>query len=234
MTAPGAYYPLRRVCRLWITRLFVSITLASSWSFTWASAHAQSSGPEGEEPRQIVVVGDSLMAGYGLAPGEGFVPQLQAAMTAAGANAVLINAGVSGDTTSGGLARLDWSVPPSADAVILGLGGNDALRGISPQESRTNLDKILSRLNERHLPVLLVGMRAPINLGDAYATAFNGLYKALAKKHDLALYPYFFEGLIGDPRYAQSDGIHPSAAGVRLVVRNMLPFVLTLVERADS
>lgn len=180
---------------------------------------------------EIVVLGDSLAAGYGLAHEEGLVPRLQTKLDAVTSGVTLVNAGVSGDTTTGGLARLDWSVGASAKAVILELGGNDALRGISPDQSRANLDQMLQRLQERALPVLVVGMRAPANLGEAYSASFNPIYADLAAKYDALLYPYFFEGLLEDPAYAQSDGIHPSAKGVEVVTDKMLPIVLELIEQ---
>lgn len=226
-------HPVPRIAR-WAAVWLMGLSIAGQ-AVAGQTLSGQSQTPEkAESAVQITVVGDSLMAGYGLAPTEGFVPQLQAALTAAGAQAVLTNAGVSGDTTAGGLARLDWSVGPGTDAVILGLGGNDALRGIPPEQSRANMDKMLKRLSERGLPVLLVGMRAPANLGKAYGDAFNGLYGDLAQKYDIALYPFFFDGLVGQPDYAQRDGIHPNAAGIRLVVDTMLPFVLALIERAEA
>ena len=187
-----------------------------------------------DDTLQIVALGDSLVAGYGLANSEGFVPQLQSALTADGHDVEIINAGVSGDTTAAGLSRIDWSVGDEADAVLLELGGNDALRGIDPAQSRANLDAMLTRLNERGLPTLLVGMRAPANLGEHYAEAFNSIYPDLAEKHGVALYPYFYEGATDDPADAQADGIHPSAAGVEVIVENMLPAVVALIEAAKT
>ncbi len=183
------------------------------------------SGSAGAEPYRIVGFGDSLMAGYQLGPGESFPEKLQVALKARGLDVEVAGAGVSGDTTSGGLARLDWSVPDGTDLVILELGGNDMLRGIAPQLTENNLDAILSRLDERGIRVLLVGMLAAPNLGPEYAEAFNGIYPRLAEKYGVPLYPFFLDGVAADLKLLQSDGIHPTAAGVDIMVGRMLPLV---------
>ncbi|MCC6205258.1 MAG: arylesterase [Hyphomicrobiales bacterium] len=179
----------------------------------------------GAEPYRIVGFGDSLMAGYQLGPGESFPEKLQVALKAKGLDVEVAGAGVSGDTTSGGLARLDWSVPDGTDLVVLELGGNDMLRGIAPELTEKNLDAILSRLNERGIRVLLVGMLAAPNLGPEYAEAFNGIYPRLAEKYGVPLYPFFLDGVAADLKLLQSDGIHPTAEGVDIMVERMLPFV---------
>lgn len=181
----------------------------------------------------LVAFGDSLTAGYGLPVDEGFTPVLQRWLVENGAGPVeVVNAGVSGDTTSGGLARLDWSIGPEADAVLLELGANDALRGVAPDIARANLDAMLTRLGERGLPVLLAGMYAPRNWGDDYVAAFEGMYPDLSEKHGAPLYPFFLEGVAGDPSLNQDDGIHPNADGVEKLVAAIGPAVKALVEQA--
>ncbi|WP_269931868.1 arylesterase [Aminobacter sp. HY435] len=177
------------------------------------------------EPFRIVGFGDSLMAGYGLGPGEGFPEKLQAALRARGHDVVIANAGVSGDTTSGGLSRLDWSIPDGTQLVILELGANDMLRGIDPALVEQNLDKMLARLKQRNIPVLLAGMVAAPNLGHAYGEQFGTIYPKLAEKYGTALYPFFLDGVAGDPRLLLEDGMHPNAAGIERMVERALPTV---------
>lgn len=185
---------------------------------------------------QLVALGDSLTAGYGLPEGEGFVPQLQAWLVAQGSEAVLANAGVSGDTTAGGLSRLDWALEPGADALIVTLGGNDMLRGLPPAEARANLDAILTKAQAKGLPVLLVGMQAPGNWGPDYKAAFDAIYPDLAAAHHILFADSFFGPLLKgatDPAaiapWMQADGIHPNAEGVRIIVAGLGPKVLELV-----
>jgi acyl-CoA thioesterase I len=185
-------------------------------------------------PIQVVALGDSLTAGYGLAATDGFVPQLQAALTKNGVAAVIANAGVSGDTASDGLARLDWSVPHGTDAVIVELGANDMLRGIKPEVTRAALDTILQRLTARHISVLLCGMRAAPNLGAEYAEAFERIYPELAVKYGVLLYPFFLDGVAADPSLTQHDGLHPNPAGVGVIVRRILPKAEDLVALAEK
>ena len=191
-------------------------------------------GSVAAEPVTIVALGDSLTAGYGLNPGESFPEQLQAALNANGMETEVINAGVSGDTSSGGLARLEWSVPPEAAIVIVELGANDALRGIDPAVTRNALSEILAKIEERGQAALLAGMRAPGNLGDEYAAEFNAIYPELAAEHGVPLYPFFLEGLTPDGVLNQSDGMHPSAAGVPKIVEGILPEVEKLVASAAA
>ncbi|MEM5502105.1 arylesterase [Ahrensia kielensis] len=183
--------------------------------------------PVHAEKLQGIGFGDSLMAGYQLENGNGFPDQLQAVLREKGHDIAIANAGVSGDTTSGGLARLEWSVPDNTDFVILELGGNDALRGIQPDITRQNLDQMIEALKARNIDVLLVGMIAPPNMGDAYGAAFNKIYAELAEKHNVPLYPFFLEGAITNPELMQADGIHPTKEGVKIMVENFLPFLET-------
>ncbi|MGX9147391.1 arylesterase [Mesorhizobium sp. 128a] len=173
----------------------------------------------------IVGFGDSLMAGFGLGPGEGFTDKLQAALRAKGRDVSVANAGVSGDTTSGGLARLDWSVPDGTKLVILELGANDMLRGVSPNIAEKNLDEMLAKLKARKIAVLLAGMRAAPNLGADYQTAFDAIYPKLAAKYDVPLYPFFLDGVAGESGFQLEDGLHPNAKGVDRMVERILPTV---------
>jgi acyl-CoA thioesterase-1 len=177
------------------------------------------------EPFKIVGFGDSLMAGFGLGPGEGFTDKLQAALRAKGHDVTVANAGVSGDTTSGGLARLDWSVPDGTQLVILELGANDMLRGVAPDIAGKNLDEMLGRLKQRNIAVLLAGMRAAPNLGADYQTTFDAIFPDLAKKYGVPLYPFFLDGVAGQPGLQLEDGLHPNARGVDVMVERILPTV---------
>lgn len=176
----------------------------------------------------VVAFGDSLYAGYGLDAGEGFVPELQRRLAAAGTEAAVFNAGVSGDTTAAGLARLAFTLdglPKKPALVIIGLGGNDMLRGIGPETTRSNLDAMLAELDRRGIPAMLTGMLAPPNLGEDYRTAFDAIYPDLARKHDAALYPFFLEGLVGNRALFLPDGIHPTAEGIDMVAEKVAPVV---------
>lgn len=186
----------------------------------------------------IAALGDSLTQGYGLPQADGFVPQMEAWLKDQGADVKMINAGVSGDTTAGGLSRVDWTLTDDVDAMIVALGGNDLLRGIEPEVSRGNLDKIMSAADQREVPVLLVGMQAPGNYGPDYKTAFDAMYPDLAKAHGALLYPSFLSALVDRPEdiesargLMQADGLHPNAAGVKKIVAAMGPAVLDLVAR---
>ena len=184
------------------------------------------------DPLTIVALGDSLTAGYMLPPDDGFPEQLQAALKERGYDDVtVVNAGVSGDTTSGGLSRLDWAVGPDADAVILELGANDALRGIDPAITRKNLEEMIARLKKRGLPILLAGMYAPPNLGKEYAARFDPIYPELAGEYDLILYPFFLDGVAADPALNLGDGLHPTSQGVRDIVTRIMPYVEKLIAR---
>jgi acyl-CoA thioesterase I len=187
-----------------------------------------------ERPVTVVALGDSLTAGYGLAGADAFPARLERALADKGFVVNIVNAGVSGDTAAGGLARLDWSVPDGTDAVILELGANDALRGFDPAITRKALDAILSRLAARKVPVLLCGMLAPPNLGAEYGRAFNAIYPDLAAHYDAILYPFFLTGVATDPTLNQRDGLHPTAAGVAVIVEGILPAVEQLIGRAKT
>ncbi|MFT4183432.1 MAG: arylesterase [Rhizobium sp.] len=178
---------------------------------------------------QLVGLGDSLMAGYQLPPGDGFPAKLQAGLKAKGLDISIADAGVSGDTTSGGLARVDWSVPDGTDGVILELGANDALRGIAPEETEKNLEAIIVRLKERNIPVLLAGMLAPPNMGPDYAAKFNPIYKRLADKYQLPLYPFFLDGVATHADLQLADGMHPNSKGVDVMVRNFEPVATSFI-----
>lgn len=177
------------------------------------------------EPFRIVGFGDSLMAGFGLGPSEAFPEKLEAALRKKGHDVVIANAGVSGDTTSGGLSRLDWSVPDGTQLVILELGANDMLRGVTPEITEKNLDAMITRLKDRGIPVLLAGMMAAPNLGSDFAGEFNAVYPRLAQKHGIALYPFFLDGVAADRSLLLEDGMHPNAAGIDRMVEKMLPAV---------
>jgi acyl-CoA thioesterase-1 len=187
-----------------------------------------------EHPVNIVAFGDSLTAGYGLPANEAFPAQLQRALDSKGLTVNVANAGVSGDTATGGLSRLDWSVPDGTDAVILELGANDALRGFDPGVTRKALDTMLRRLKERKISVLLCGMVAPPNLGAEYGRAFNSIYPDLAAQTGAILYPFFLTGVAADPKLNQRDGLHPTAAGVAVIVDRILPQVEQLIARAKA
>jgi acyl-CoA thioesterase-1 len=184
-----------------------------------------------EQPITIVALGDSLTAGYGVRASEAFPVKLLRALVAKGMDVRVINAGVSGDTTSGGLARLDWSVPDGVEGVILELGANDALRGTDPAVTRNALDTMLRRLGERKIPVLLCGMLAPRNLGADYANAFDAIFPDLASQYGAILYPFFLDGVMGDRKLNQPDGLHPLASGVDVIVSRVLPDVERLIAR---
>lgn len=182
-------------------------------------------GPAAARTLQLVGLGDSLMAGYQLPPGDGFPAKLQAALKAKGVDIVVADAGVSGDTTSGGLSRVDWSVPDGTDGVILELGANDALRGIPPEDTEKNLDTIIAGLQARKIPVLLAGMLAPPNMGGDYAAKFNPIYQRLADKYKLVLYPFFLDGVAAQAKLQLEDGMHPNPEGVDVMVQRFEPTV---------
>lgn len=191
-----------------------------------AAGAAQAQTPAAApKPLKVVVLGDSLSAGYGLPAAAAFPARLQTALRAKGIAVDIDNAGVSGDTSSGGLGRLDWSVPDGTDAVILELGANDALRGLDPDLTRKALGEIIARLQARHISVLLCGMLAPPNYGADYASRFNAIYPDLAKQFGVPLDPFFLDGVAAEASLNQADGMHPTAAGVDRIVARMLPTV---------
>ena len=216
MALARSFSAIRYVAALGLCKVLIFLMLAGT-----AQAGSQ----------RLLAIGDSLTHGFGLAQGDGFVPQLQAWLTDHGEDVVVVNMGVSGDTTQGGRARLGWALAEGADAVLIELGGNDLLRGIDPSRSRANLDAMLSELGALGIPVLLAGMQAPLNYGEDYKAAFDGMYPELAETHGALLYPSFLEGLVGSSMM-QPDGIHPNAEGVAKIVEGIGPKVRELLLRA--
>jgi acyl-CoA thioesterase-1 len=204
--------------------------LVGSATFAAPSASAQAARPAAApaKERLVLAFGDSLTAGYQLKPGQSFPAQLEAALRKEGRTVRVHNAGVSGDTTAQGKARLPWvlsSLKQKPDLAIVALGANDMLRGQPPAQARANLDAILTELNKRGIPVVLAGMLAAPNMGAAYAREFNAIFPALAKKHGATLYPFFTNGVTAQPKYLLTDGMHPNPAGVGVMVKNILPTV---------
>jgi len=186
-------------------------------------------GQAAAKPVKILALGSSLTQGYGLPPGTEFTVQLQAALKKDGIDATVTNAGVSGDTSAGGLARLDWSLADHPDAVILELGSNDMLRGLPPADTEKNLRAILDKLRAAHVKVLLTGMHAQRNLGADYVKQFDPIYPRLAKVYNVLFYPFFLDGVALNPKLNQADGMHPNPAGVKVIVARMLPDVKKLI-----
>ena len=213
--------------RLGLFTLFIAL-----WMNTLSIAYAQND--DRKKTLHLVALGDSLTAGYGLSPQDGFTAQLQAALTARGHKVKVHNGGVSGDTSAGGLARLDWVIAPETDAVIVELGANDMLRGISPKVTDKNLRQIIETLKAKGLEVMLAGMLAAPNLGPNYESQFNRLYPQLAKQFGLVFYPFFLDGVAGDPKLNLGDRIHPNAQGIAVIVKNILPSVERLLARIKS
>ena len=194
---------------------------------------APDTAPATEAKTLILAFGDSLYAGYGLAPDDGFVPELQRALNEAGQDVRVHNAGVSGDTTAAGLRRLDFvldSLPKKPDLVLLGLGGNDLLRGLKPSETSANMDAMVKKLSDRDIPVMLTGMLAPPNMGKLFVDQFNIIYPAMALKYDAALYPFFMDGVVGRSDLILPDGIHPNAKGIDIIVGKLAPQVEKVLE----
>ncbi|MDB5648937.1 MAG: hypothetical protein JWL62_457 [Hyphomicrobiales bacterium] len=217
------------ICQLHraLARLFVPVLLALAFL-----GGAVSPGLAAAEPLQVVVLGDSLSAGYLLPQDAAFPTVLEQALRASGMNVEIANAGVSGDTARGGLERLDWAVPNGTRAVIVELGANDMLRGTDPAQTRDALDKIVTRLQARGIKVMIAGMLASPSLGRDYGDKFNAIYPALAKKHNVPLYPFFLEGIAGNPALNLDDGMHPNRKGVEAVVREILPAVKSFLAGA--
>ena len=205
--------------------MFVHILVLGVALMTAGTGFAQTPAAAGTRPLKLVVLGDSLSAGLGLSVAAAFPEQLQKSLRSNGIAIDIINAGVSGDTSSGGRDRLDWSVPEGTDGVIVELGANDALRGTDPAITRSALSDILARLKARRIAVLLCGMVAPPNYGSDYSARFNAIYPDLAKSSGVPLYPFFLQGVAADARLNQADGMHPTAEGVDVIVRNILPTV---------
>ena len=182
----------------------------------------------------IVALGDSLVAGYGLPEGDSFPAQLESALKAKGHDVTIVNAGVSGDTAAAGLKRLDWALPENAEAVIIELGGNDALQGVPPEQTKASLKKIITEVQARGLPILLAGMEAPRNMGKAYTEEFRAVFADLAKEYDLVFYPFFLQGAALTDGMMQGDGIHANANGVKTIVAGILPKVEELLAKVDK
>ncbi|HJZ20837.1 MAG TPA: arylesterase [Bradyrhizobium sp.] len=204
--------------------MFAHMLVLAIGLFAMGTGFAQAQAAPAK-PLKMVVLGDSLSAGLGLPANAAFPAKLQKSLNANGIAVDMINAGVSGDTASGGRDRLDWSIPEGTEAVIVELGANDALRGTDPTLTRSALSDILTRLKARKIAVLLCGMVAPPNYGSDYAARFNAIYPELAKSFGVPLYPFFLDGVAADARLNQADGIHPTAEGVDVIVKNMLPTV---------
>jgi acyl-CoA thioesterase-1 len=181
---------------------------------------------------RLLVLGDSLTAGYGLPAEQAFPVRLEKALRERGLDVRVLNAGVSGDTTAGGLARLDWALGDHPQAAIVELGANDGLRAIDPAETRANLDAIVKRLKDKGVAVLVAGMLAPPNLGREFSRDFNAIFPEIAAKHGALLYPFFLDGAATNPQFNQGDGIHPNARGVDVIVAGILPSVIKLLEQA--
>jgi acyl-CoA thioesterase I len=195
---------------------------------------AAAADAKGPLPVRIVAYGDSLTAGYGVALPDAFPAQLERALTKRGYNVEVINSGVSGDTTAAALERFDWAVPDDVHAAIVELGANDALRGQDPAQAKRNLDAILTRLKNKGIEVLLAGIPAPRNWGDAYVRDFDGMFAELALKHGAALYPFFLDGVALKPNLTLPDGLHPNPQGIAVVVERILPSVVTLITQAEE
>lgn len=187
-----------------------------------------------DKPVKIVALGDSLVAGYGLPANAAFPVQLEKALNAKGVAVEIANAGVSGDTSSGGLGRLEWSVPDGTDAAIVTLGANDMLRGLDPKVTRDALTQIVRKLKARKIEVLLTGMQSAPNMGPDYAAAFNAIYPDIAKAEDVLLYPFYLDGVAGDAKLNQRDGIHPTEDGIAKIVQRVLPKAEELVARVKA
>lgn len=197
-------------------------------------AAPEGSAQPGMRPIRLLVLGDSLTAGYGLARADAFQTRLHQALEAAGQRVELVDGAVSGDTTAGGLARIDWVLGEPADAALVVLGGNDGLRGIDPRDTEANLAAILDRLAARHMPVLLSGMYAPPNLGADYGRQFRAVFDRLGARPGVLYDPFFLEGVAGNPALNQADGIHPNPEGVRRIVARMLPLIVQLLGRVGA
>jgi acyl-CoA thioesterase-1 len=195
-------------------------------TFSHASAIAK--------PLRILALGTSLTQGYNLPPGTEFTAVLQARLQKAGFDVAVINAGVSGDTSADGLARLDWALAEPYNAAIVELGSNDALRGLDVAQTQANIDAVITHLKAKGLAVMLAGMKAPRNLGSDYVTAFDAIYPALAKKHAILFYPFFLDGVAADLKLNQADGIHPNEAGTQIIVTRMLPYVEKLIAHVKA
>jgi acyl-CoA thioesterase-1 len=219
---------MKRQSGPFMTIIFACAAALAAMIAPLPAAHAQSN------PIRLVALGDSLSAGYNLPQEAAFPVALERALKAKGYKVEIANAGVSGDTSAGGLDRLDWSVPDGTDGVILELGANDMLRGLDPAGTRRNIEAIVERLKSRNIPVMLAGMYASRNLGPDYVQKFDSIYPDIAKKHDLVLYPFFLDGVAGDRSLNLPDGMHPTAKGVEIIVERILPSVESFLARLSQ
>ena len=211
----------------------IPLTMRILRQFTLVVIMAVAASANAAETHRVLMLGDSLTAGYGLGPGDGLVDQLQKRADDTGLSVRFINAGVSGDTTKGGLARLDWALAEGADKAVVALGGNDMLRGLSPADSFQNLRGILERLGQDNIEILLAGMLAPANMGAEYQTDFDALYPALAAEFDVIYMPFFLQDVALVPRLNQPDGLHPNREGVAIMVDNMMPYIAALLAKQN-
>ena len=211
----------------------IPLTMRTLCQFTLMVILAMTAPASAAETQRVLMLGDSLTAGYGLGPGDGLVDQLQKRADDTGLSVRFINAGVSGDTTKGGLARLDWALAEGVDKAVVALGGNDMLRGLSPADSFQNLRGILERFRQDNIEVLLAGMLAPANMGAEYQTDFDALYPALAEEFDVIYMPFFLQDVALVPRLNQPDGLHPNREGVAIMVDNMMPYIAALVAKQN-
>lgn len=207
---------------------------AALWAIAGVSASLYGTASAANDETVIVALGDSLTAGFGVVSNNSFPVRLEASLRAAGVNARVVNAGVSGDTSAGGLARLDWVLADIPDLVIVELGANDGLRGLDPADMEANLDAILARLAGKGVAALLTGMQAPPNMGRVYGNTFKGVFPRLAKRHAVVFYPFFLDGVAAQPALNQRDGIHPNAAGVSVIVERFTPFVLRALAEIEQ
>lgn len=197
----------------------------------FSTMQADLSMAQENDPIKILALGDSLTAGYGLPVGKAYPDIIEKLFAEDGYNVTMINAGVSGDTTAGGAARVEWALADNPDAAVVELGANDALQGLSPEQAKKNLDTILTKLKEQDIPILLAGMYAPPNMGDEYSRRFNSMYEELAEKHDTMLYPFFLKGIADKPGLTQGDGLHPNAEGTRIIAENIYPSIKKLADK---
>lgn len=218
--------------RAWATYVQIAARFVVMAGFL--AMFATGSARAANEPVRIVALGDSLTAGYNLPAQDGFVRALETALAKNGHAVEISDAGVSGDTASGGLSRLDWAVPDGTDAVIVELGANDALRGVDPAVTREALSEIIARLIDRNIEILLAGMLAPPNMGPEYTEAFNAIYPDLAETGDVVFYSFFLDGVAGQPGLNLSDGMHPNAKGVDVIVERILPAVEKLIAKVKA
>ncbi|WP_445501176.1 arylesterase [Microvirga sp. G4-2] len=207
------------------------MTIIFACAAALAAMIAPSTAPAQSKTLHLVALGDSLTAGYGLPQEAAFPVVLEKALKARGYKVEIANAGVSGDTSSAGLDRLDWSIPDGTDGVIVELGANDMLRGLDPAVTRKSIETIVERLKARNIPVMLAGMYASRNLGQDYIQKFDTIYSDIAKKHDLVLYPFFLDGVAGERSFILPDGLHPTAKGVEIIVDRILPTVESFLTR---